>query len=239
MPGAGFHRVLNERYSVLLGPTPHFTSVQRLRLENVEADVAEIRALVAEHDHRGTVWWIGASTTPPDLYERLLELGAEVPRDRVSELTAMASGVEPEPSPVGVEARPVASFEEFAAGSAIQWEAFGTPPERRSPETEGLRAIWEDMSPDVVPFLAFVEGRAAGYALGVYCPRGCLLVGGSTLPDARGRGAYRALVRARWDEAVRRGTPALVTQAAPTSEPILRRLGFQAVCRLRRLEDPE
>ena len=34
-----------------------------------------------------------------------------------------------------------------------------------------------------------------------------------TLPDARGRGAYRALVRARWDDAVRRGTPALVVHA--------------------------
>jgi hypothetical protein len=34
------------------------------------------------------------------------------------------------------------------------------------------------------------------------------------------------------------GAPGLVMQAAPTSEPILRRLGFEEVCRLRRLEDP-
>ena len=33
-------------------------------------------------------------------------------------------------------------------------------------------------------------------------------------------------------------TSPLVTQAAPSSEPILRRLGFEEVCRLRRLEDP-
>jgi len=86
--------------------------------------------------------------------------------------------------------------------------------------------------------VAFLGGRAVATGRAAYCERGGLLFGGSTLPDARGRGAYRALVRARWDEAVLRGVPALVTQAAPASEPILRRLGFEEVCTLRRLEDP-
>jgi hypothetical protein len=36
-------------------------------------------------------------------------------------------------------------------------------------------------------------------------------------------------VRARWNEAVRRGTPALVTQAGKMSRPILERLGFLEV----------
>ena len=50
---------------------------------------------------------------------------------------------------------------------------------------------------------------------------------------------YRALVHARWLDAVERGTPALVTEAMPeTSYPILTRLGFEQVCSIRRLEDP-
>jgi hypothetical protein len=45
-------------------------------------------------------------------------------------------------------------------------------------------------------------------------------------------------VRARWDDAVARGTPALVSQARPqTSYPILKRLGFEDVCEIRRVED--
>ena len=45
-------------------------------------------------------------------------------------------------------------------------------------------------------------------------------------------------MRARWDDAVARGTPALVTQANPaTSYPILKRLGFEDVCEIVRLED--
>ena len=49
------------------------------------------------------------------------------------------------------------------------------------------------------------------------------------LPRARGRGAYRALLRARWDDAVALGTPALITQGGSMSRPILERLGFERV----------
>jgi hypothetical protein len=44
-------------------------------------------------------------------------------------------------------------------------------------------------------------------------------------------------VRARWDLAVERGTPALVTQAGKMSRPILERLGFRTVCEGRVLLD--
>ena len=53
----------------------------------------------------------------------------------------------------------------------------------------------------------------------------------------RGRGAYRALVSARWGDAVRLGKPALVIQAGALSRPILARCGFQEICRLKVLED--
>jgi predicted GNAT superfamily acetyltransferase len=56
-----------------------------------------------------------------------------------------------------------------------------------------------------------------------------VLSGGATRPEARGRGAYRALVRARWDEAVRRGHPTLVAQASSMSRPVLQRAGFRQV----------
>ena len=56
-------------------------------------------------------------------------------------------------------------------------------------------------------------------------------------PTARGRGAYRALVAARWADAVAAGTPLLVTQAGKMSRPILRRLGFREVCEIWMLVD--
>jgi predicted N-acetyltransferase YhbS len=59
-----------------------------------------------------------------------------------------------------------------------------------------------------------------------------------TLPSFRGLGIYRALVRARWHDAVRLGAGALVVIAnVETSYPILERLGFRAVGRVRLLAD--
>jgi GNAT superfamily N-acetyltransferase len=56
---------------------------------------------------------------------------------------------------------------------------------------------------------------------------GVALWGGAVVPEARGNGVYRALVRARWDHAVARGTPLLVAQAGPMSGPVLEGLGFR------------
>ena len=46
-------------------------------------------------------------------------------------------------------------------------------------------------------------------------------------------------MQARWDEAVKRGTPALVILAGAMSRPILDRVGFRRVCEVSVLLDPE
>lgn len=52
---------------------------------------------------------------------------------------------------------------------------------------------------------------------------------GSTLPEFRGRGFYRAIVAARVQEAGRRGARFAAVDAKPTSRPILQKLGFQLI----------
>jgi len=238
----GFRRVLNDRYCLMLGPSPYFTEVQRPRLgRDVERSVAEVRGLVRASGHRTPMWWIGASATPGDLAEQLLELGFAQPHDRVDHLVALAIQSPPEPGPPEIEVRRVDTLEDFRMASEVMWEAFDTAPERRQAHIERLEESFRDEQEHgtTTTFLALLDGRAVATGRAAFCERGGLLFGGSTLPEARGRGAYRALVRARWDETVRRGAAALVTQAAPSSEPILRRLGFEEVCRLRRLEDPQ
>jgi hypothetical protein len=64
------------------------------------------------------------------------------------------------------------------------------------------------------------------------------MIGGGVLEHARGRGIYRSLVRARWDDAVAAGTPALCTQAGAMSRPILEGLGFERVADHEILLDP-
>jgi GNAT superfamily N-acetyltransferase len=60
------------------------------------------------------------------------------------------------------------------------------------------------------------------------------LWGGSTLPEHRGRGLYRALVAARLAEArARPGVRFATVDALPTSRPILERLGFRRLTETR------
>jgi hypothetical protein len=89
-----------------------------------------------------------------------------------------------------------------------------------------------------VTFLGLVDGKPAATGMAIASDRGVFLIAGSTAPWARGRGLYRALVRARWEYAVERGTPALITEALlDTSYPILTRLGFTEVCTIRRFQE--
>src|SRR5262249_23696765 len=94
-----------------------------------------------------------------------------------------------------------------------------------------------DRSGARVRFLAYLDGEPVGQATAAFSEHGVTMHGGAVLPEARGRGAYRALVAARWEEAVARGTPVRVAQAGALSRPLLARLGFREVCTIRVLLD--
>lgn len=94
------------------------------------------------------------------------------------------------------------------------------------------RAVWGESdavveSENVTHQAAYLDGTCVGYGRAVALEGGVALMGGAVLPEARGRGVYRALVRARWELAVARGTPLLVVQAGDQSAPILASLGFR------------
>jgi hypothetical protein len=83
-----------------------------------------------------------------------------------------------------------------------------------------------------------LDAKPAATGMAIPSERGVFLIAGATAEWARGRGVYRALVRARWDYAVEGRTPALITAAlVDTSYPILQRIGFTEVCTIRRLTE--
>jgi len=202
--------------------------VQRIRLQAGEVGAAldEVRALL---DASGAIvcsWWLSDRTSPA-LDDALLAHGLTIDADD-HEIDGLLLTREPPPGPPDVEARRLMHAAELAAAQELQWEVFGIPPDRRRPHTVG---------DDSRVYGAWVDGRLAGAARAYFGPRGAMLAGGATAEWARGRGAYRALVRARWDDAAARGTPALGVHAKNTSSPILRRLGFERVLQFRRLQD--
>ncbi len=232
-------RYADERVCVIQGVTWAGVAGVHVGGAEVEALVAEVRARVPAS--KNLTWWLGPSSEPADLVERLLQLGLQSPSDRADVLHALACVTPPPPGPPEIEVRTVTALEDFVTATELLWEAFDSSPERRELERPHLEASFDAQRRAGVPmsFVADLEGRPAGMARSVYAPQGVFMIAGCTAPWARGRGVYRALVRARWDDAVARGTPALVTEANPeTSLPILLRLGFEDVCVVRRLEDP-
>jgi GNAT superfamily N-acetyltransferase len=134
--------------------------------------------------------------------------------------------------------RPVETFAEYAAVRELGWDLLGLSDDDREGPRARLTETWRDyQNMDIVNFAAFVEGRPVAAGGVQFTPFGAYLAGGSTHPDYRRRGCYRALVRARWEAAAARGTPLLATQAGKMSKPILERLGFRQVATVDALVD--
>lgn len=231
--GPGEERIESDRFVIWFGPGtshPGYTVVQRLRLEDdgIEESVAEIRALVAARGRRACTWEVGDSATPAGLRDRLLDLGMTPDREPYAVgmvLTEPPAGEDA----AGVSARRATSEDDYVAAARIACVAFEMPARQLDELVELARRDFARAGDGGALFIADVDGRPAARASAAFTEHGVLLFGGATLPEARGRGAYRALVRARWEAAAARGTPTLVTHAGAMSRPILAALGFREV----------
>jgi hypothetical protein len=194
--------------------------------DNLGSQVEMVRAWFHDRSVEAFRWLVGPSATPPDLLAGLLELGARA--DEVEpELTAMVLDHSP-PRVAGVPIREVTSRSDFASVERIRRTVLA---DGSIASSEELDAGWSDLSGSegTRMFLAEIAGQPVAYGVMRRTDRGpWLLGGGVTLPEARGHGAYRALVQERWDAAVAVGAPALVAQAQVASRPILERLGFRS-----------
>lgn len=227
-------RLSDERFTLLGSRDGTWLAVQRIRLGDVGAALTTARAFMEQHGMKLGSWWLSEHSAPHDVEEQLLARGLRIV-DGDYLIDGMLLVKEPPPGPADVEARAVADVHEYVASTEAQWEAFATPAgQRHDPVEEYKRERQTDV---VVRYAAWLDGEIVGGARAIFTPRGVLMSGGATVPAARGRGVYRALVRARWDDAVARGTAGLAVQAGSKSAPILARLGFEQVCRFRRLQD--
>jgi GNAT superfamily N-acetyltransferase len=230
--GPDDERIVNDRYVLWMGDDDHPSSnvAQRFRLQPEEIDEVreEIHGILRAKGRTACTWEIGTHATPDDLVEQLLARG--LVDDQPTPLAVGMVVTEPPAQPdLQVEVRVAQTDEERLAAACIGAIAFGGPiPTEPPPPSD---------DPNNVVYLAFVDGQPVARGSGSFSQYGASLFGGATLPEARGRGAYRALVAARWREAVDRGTPALITQASPMSRPILEQLGFRLVCEIRILLD--
>jgi hypothetical protein len=234
--GVSDERIVTDRYVLWMGrgDQPGWNVAQRFRFRADELSEvrAEIQQIVRDRGRTGCSWEVGSNATPGDLVERLHALG--LVDDAPDPLAIGMVLAEPplERPPDDVEVRRARTPEERFEAERIAAIGFGEP----APTTP---AAAPPLDPDdrKVVYLAYVDGVPVARASAAFSEFGVTLFGGATLPEARGRGAYRALVAARWEDAVARGTPILVTQAGAMSRSILAGLGFREVCTIRILVD--
>jgi hypothetical protein len=231
--------VSNTRFTLRTSSDGGRLTVQRIRLRGDEIDDAleAARSFMRVTGATAASWWLSEHSTPADVESRLLERGLfSVEGDYLIDGLLLTSP--PLAAATGIDVHVVRDAEEFVAVVGAQDDAFGTPDSERQDSAALVDQYELERGSDAVAlFGAWIDGRAAGGGRALFSPRGVFMAGGSTAPWARGRGVYRALVRARWDAAVSRGTPALAVQAGAMSAPILPGLGFEKVCSFRRLKD--
>ena len=210
-------------------PRLNAVGLARLDARDADATIEAVERVYAGAGVRGA-WLIGPTSTPADLGRRLSARGSlrrgELSGLVLDDLAPAADAKDP------VRVREVPAVEAPAFAGLVA-RGHGLPADAadvfvrasvrpRSRTHLFVAAVEEDLVPVAFGFLELVGD-----------PPLALLGGGGTLSEHRGRGAYRALVRARIAVARAQGASVVVVQAHPTtSAPILHRLGFREVCRI-------
>ncbi|MGW4049410.1 GNAT family N-acetyltransferase [Streptomyces sp. NPDC004779] len=208
------------------GPAHAWNGVLWSGLDEHTADAA-IAEQLAHYRAEGVPfeWKLYAHDGPADLGARLVAAGftPEEPETLMAaEADAQAGAVA---LPPGVELREVTDAEGVRQVVEVHERAFGTD------SSDLGRRLLDRMAADpgtVTAVLALAGGVPVSAARLELCPGTDFagLWGGGTVEEWRGRGLYRALVAHRARVAAVRGHRYVQVDAAPTSRPILQRLGF-------------
>lgn len=194
-------------------------------------------AIAAERDRAASgryalEWKVYGHDTPADLGDRLTAAGFE-PEQRESVLAIAASaaaiaafgGQATQPA---YEIRRVAGAAGLADVAAIAREIGRLDVEE---ERDRLALSLADSPQAMSIHVVYVDGAPVASGR-IHFPAGsdlAELAGGRTMTGFRNRGLFTALVAARLLEARERGRGRVLVDALPTSEPILRKRGFQFV----------
>jgi GNAT superfamily N-acetyltransferase len=240
---AGWKRVEGEHVSICFHTYPIAQVVEPTSVGPTDVDdaVAEARELVRAEGKDRLVWWVEPAYEwlGPELEQRGLVHGETPGFEAVENAMAIVEppmGNKPEGVTIGL----VETIDDLAASDHVSLEAFGMGPEAsREMDDDRVKRYAEYTTADnpARQFIAWLDGEVVGTAAAVLGNYGVNLFAAGVLPDARGRGVYRAMIRARWDLAVERGTPALTVQAGQLSRPVLESAGFSFIAAARMYVD--
>ena len=234
-PVPGFEQIERDGLLLVLDPFPSPQVVEPIDVapEDVETAVESARQIARERWKSLLAWWVGPDRRE---LEDQLEAAGLVHDDTPGFEAVESAMVLLEPPRVrvgeGINVKETDTYREYVAAMQVMMEAFDFPGAMRADAVAGLPKRWEEYTTPSNPgrqFIASIDQRVVGTAFAVLGEAGVNLFGGSVLEEARGSGVYKALIAARWEAAVARGTPALTVQAGRMSKPIVEKLGFVEV----------
>lgn len=175
--------------------------------------------------------WLVPDTIPSEELERALDDAGYTPVQRHHTCTIAVDAYRPKPAQ-DIVVHPVDSTQRLRDSWSVMAQAFGRPNDRS--EADLVQELEECSKPGarVQRFVAYDEPSGEPISAGgvnVYPTlRFGFLWAGGTIPEARGRGAYSALLKARTIRARELGATHVGLYAVvDTSAPIVMRQGFE------------
>ena len=221
--------VVTEEYRLVAYPDR--TAVPWSRTSRLPELVEELSGVARRRGH-ALRWWVNGRTRPEDT-DAVLEARGFAQVEHVDVVARAIDGLRDDLGPTpGVTVRPADDEADIALSGRLGAEVFGWEPPTSAQLAHEVGLAAEARLAGRWPvrrFLAYVDEEVVGTA-GYTLHEGTVrLWGGAVVESARGRGAYRALLAARCDDARRQGCDlALVKGRVETSGPVLRRAGFTA-----------
>jgi hypothetical protein len=215
-------RVVRERSSDSLECTIVYSQCSSAEIDGV---IRGEMSLARAHRYR-LEWKVYGHDRPADLRERLLAAGFQA--EAVESLMVLPVNEETLAAfaAPAVDIRRVRDGKDLEQVAAISREIGRTKVEEemarlaftleRTPDRMSVHVAFADGAPVACGRIYFAENSDFAE-----------LSGGRTRTTHRNRGLYTALVATRLSEAMQRGRKYLLVDALPTSEPILRKRGFQ------------
>lgn len=205
----------------------------------IDRRVAEVDATVRAAGSVPATWWIGPSTRPLDLGQRLVKLGfieAEPEFGMAIDIAGLGAG---EAARAGLSVAQVAGRSDLddwlsVMAAAYGWAGGGAA--RAWAELYGGGA--DDVDPPWRHFLVRQAGRQVACS-SIYLVEGLAFVTNvGTVPDARGRGLATLATRAALDAAREAGYRRASLTASLMGRGLYARVGFVEDCRLDRFISP-
>lgn len=213
-------------------PLGVFNGILRTTLFDTDVD-ATIAAICAHFQERRKpmYWWVGPSTRPDDLAQRLLDHGL-TPAGSDIGMAADLHGIEALLLPPGLTVERVRNEETMQ----IWLRTFGSGFGLNHVVLAAYSSVVTGAPPDAHPagwfYLAWLDGEPVGTA-GLFCDASVAnIVQVCTVPSARRRGVGDAVTRAALHDARAMGYRIAVLRASDAGTPLYRRMGFASYCAL-------